>query len=109
MKDFYGNYYNVNPKLDFTHQVTIIENRASGDEISRYFTPNKDGVIFLMLRTVKDSYMYAQLKDGAVLGSLCWTAQQTSIKDLRSIIPINKNQEIHCWGKWCDFNFVPYL
>jgi len=109
MKDFYGNYANANPKLDFTHSITIIENRNTGDEISRNFTPNKDGIIILYLKTIKDSYMYAQLTNGNVLGSLSWAAQQTSNKDLRTIIPINKNQEIRCWGKWCDFYFIPYL
>ena len=108
MKDFYGNYANANPQLDFDNIITIIENRNTGDEISRDFTPNKDGIIILYLRTVKDSYMHAQTK-GAVLGSLSWPAQQTSTKDLRSIVPVNKNQEIRCWGKWCDFYFIPYL
>lgn len=109
MKDFYGNYANENLKLDFDNTIHVIENRNAGDEISRYFTPSKDGIIILLLRTVKDSYVYAQIKDSAVLGSLSWTAQHTSIKDLRSIVPVNKNQEIHCWGKWCDVDFIPYL
>lgn len=108
MKDFYGNYANENPKLDFENTIHVIENRNTGDEISRYFTPNKDGIIILLLRTVKDSYVYAQIKDSTVLGSLSWTAQQTSVKDLRSIVPVNKTQEIHCWGKWCDVDFIPY-
>ena len=109
MKNFYGNYANENPKLDFENTIHIIENRNSGDEISRNFTPDKDGIIILLLRTIKDTYMYAQLKNGTVLGSLSWPVQQTSNKDLRSIIPVNKGQEIRCWGKWCDFDFIPYL
>lgn len=109
MKDFYGNYQNKNPQLDFTHQITIIENRNTGDEVSENFIPNKDGIIIFLLRTIKDSYMYAQLIDGIVLGSLSWPAQQTSNKDLRTIIPVSKSQEIRCWGKWCDFYFIPYL
>lgn len=109
MKDFSGNYANVNPQLDSEHTITIIENRTTGDEISKNFIPDKDGIIILFLRTIKDAYMHAQTKDGIVLGSLSWPAQQTSTKDLRITIPVKKNQEIRCWGKWCDFNFVPYL
>lgn len=109
MKDFNGNYHNRNPQLDFEHSVTIIENRNTGDEVSRDFIPDKDGIIILLLRTIKDTYMYVQLKGGTVLGSLCWPAQQTSAKDLRTIVPVSKNQELRCWGKWCDFYFIPYL
>jgi hypothetical protein len=109
MKDFNGNYANENPKLDSDNLIYVIENRNSGDEISRNFTPSKDGIIILFLRTVKDSYMHVQTKDGVVLGSLSWPAQQTSTKDLRTIIPVSKNQEIRCWGTWCDVYFIPYL
>lgn len=111
MKDYYGDYANenANPKLDFENSITMIENRNSGNEDSLVFEHWQSGVVILYLKTVKDAYVHVKdNKSGVVLASLSWPVQQTSTKDLRTMIPISKNQEIRCWGTWCDVYLIPY-
>lgn len=62
MKDFNGNYANVNPKLDTDNAYVIYNNLPSSELVSKEYVPEKDGVIIITCSYRQGAKVYLEFK-----------------------------------------------
>lgn len=62
MKDFNGNYANVNPKLDTDNAYIIYNNLPSNELVSKEYVPEKDGVIIITCSYRQGAKVYLEVK-----------------------------------------------
>lgn len=113
MKDFNGNYANVNPKLDTDNAYMIYNNTVSSTEETRYYTPKKDGVVIISCSFRQGAKVYLEVttESGEIkrLGSIVQSANSAGADNQVMTVPVSTNRQIKLVGKNYSAEYIPYL
>ena len=113
MKDFYGNYANVNPKLDTDNAYVIYNNLLSNEVVSKEYVPEKDGVVIITcsFRQGAKVYLESQFESGDTkrLGSVVQSANSEGADNQVMTVPVSANKQITIVGRNYVAEYIPYL
>lgn len=113
MKDFSGNYANVNPKLDATKSYVIYSNTASNTEVQNEYTPEKDGVVIITCSFRQGSKVYLEVttesNDLKRLGSVVQSANSAGADNQVMTVPVSAGKKLVIKGKNYIAEYIPYL
>ena len=115
MKDFHGNYHNVNPKLDTDNAYMIYNNIVDDTKVQREYTPEKDGVIIITCSYKKGAKVYLVVKYqvsptviSKKLGSVVQTANSDGVDNQVMTIPVKAGDTCMVYGNNFSAEYIPY-
>ena len=113
MKNFDGNYVNVNPKLDVTKSYVIYNNTVDDTEVQREYTPVQDGVVIITCSFRQGAKVYLEVttESGEIkrLGSIVQSANSAGADNQVLTVPVSANKKIIVKGKKYSAEYIPYL
>lgn len=113
MKDFNGNYANVNPKLDVTKSYIIYSNTVDDTEVQREYTPVQDGVVIITCSFRQGAKVYLEVttESGEIkrLGSIVQSANSAGADNNVMTVPVKAGDICKVYGNNFVAEYIPYL
>ena len=113
MKNFHGEYVNVNPKLNVNEMYMIYNNTVSSTEETSYYTPVKDGVVIITcsFRQAAKVFVDALKNENNTirLGSIVQSANSAGADNGVMMIPVISGEMLTIKGRNFSAEYIPYL